>query len=149
MENREPFREVDLGSHQESRDRYPGKLLVPGWAGELDRKELAYIKSRLRESLPLSRWWGFRPSAKRLSTTRIRRVAMDGLHSDGGAVSASPGKHTGHGMMKNTSTTKNAKTSATKSGHPHASKRKLCPDPGPFVRQNSEGSSNNTNYWAR
>jgi hypothetical protein len=58
---------------------YKKNLLEPGWAGELDPVELAYIKSRLRESASLRRRWGFRPSAKRLSEKRIRAVARDGL----------------------------------------------------------------------
>ena len=55
------------------------KLLVPGWAGELDTVELAYIKSQLRQPSLLKRRWGFRPSAKRLSESHIRAVARDSL----------------------------------------------------------------------
>ena len=58
---------------------YRENLLEPGWAGELDPDELAYIKSKLRQSPSLKRRWGFRPSAKRLSERRIRAVARDGL----------------------------------------------------------------------
>ena len=58
-------------------------LLEPGWAGELDPVELAYIKSQLRQSSLLRRHWGFRPSAKRLSEKRIRAVARDGLSANG------------------------------------------------------------------
>ena len=58
-------------------------LLEPGWAGELDPVELAYIKSQLRQSSLLRRRWGFRPSAKRLSEKRIRAVARDGLSANG------------------------------------------------------------------
>jgi hypothetical protein len=58
---------------------YENKLLQPGWAGELDPVELAYIKSQLKRSPTLKRRWGFKPSAKRLSKNRIRLVAMDGL----------------------------------------------------------------------
>ena len=58
---------------------YKQKLLQPGWAGELDTVELAYIKAELKRSASLRRRWGFRPSAKRLSTGRIRAVARDGL----------------------------------------------------------------------
>ena len=57
---------------------YREKLLEPGWAGELDDVELAYIKSELVKSPSLRRRWGFRPSAKRLSEARIRAVAMYG-----------------------------------------------------------------------
>ena len=71
---------------------YEKKLLEPGWAGELDDVELAYIKPRLRESPSLKRKWGFRPSAKRLSESHIRTVARDGLSAIKGAVSRSAAK---------------------------------------------------------
>jgi len=58
---------------------YKEKLLEPGWAGELDRVELEYIKGCLKKSASLRRRWGFRPSAKRLSEERIRAVARDGV----------------------------------------------------------------------
>jgi len=58
---------------------YKEKLLEPGWAGELDDVELEYIKSELRKSPSLRRKWGFRPSAKRFSESRIRDVAMNGV----------------------------------------------------------------------
>ena len=68
---------------------YEDKLLQSGWAGELDDVELAYIKFYLRQSPSLKRKWGFRPSAKRLSESRIRAVARDGLSAIKGAVSLS------------------------------------------------------------
>jgi hypothetical protein len=37
---------------------YKEKLLEPGWAGELDDVELAYIKSRLKKSGWLRHRWG-------------------------------------------------------------------------------------------
>jgi hypothetical protein len=58
---------------------YKEKLLEPGWAGDLDSVELEYIKSNLKQSPSLRRRWGFRPSAKRLSESRIRHVAMNGV----------------------------------------------------------------------
>ena len=57
---------------------YREGLLEPGWAGELDDVELEYVKSELSKSESLRRRWGFRPTAKRLSKSRIRAVAMDG-----------------------------------------------------------------------
>jgi len=68
---------------------YRKKLLEPGWAGELDSVELAYIRSELRQSASLRRRWGFRPSAKRLSEHRIRAVARDGLCANKKPVLAS------------------------------------------------------------
>jgi hypothetical protein len=58
---------------------YQEKLIEPGWAGELDDGELEYIKSQLRKSSSLRRRWGFRPSARRLSESHIRDVAMNGI----------------------------------------------------------------------
>ena len=54
-------------------------LLEPGWAGEINQAELAYIKSELRESPSLRRRWGFRPTARRFNDDYIRTVAMYGL----------------------------------------------------------------------
>lgn len=68
---------------------YKKKLIEPGWAGELDSVELAYIKSQLRQSASLRRRWGFRPSAKRLSELRIRAIARDGLSANKRPVLAS------------------------------------------------------------
>ena len=58
------------------------KLLEPGWAGDLDDVELEYIRSRLKQSASLRLRWGFRPSAKRFSESRIRAVAMDGVSAN-------------------------------------------------------------------
>jgi len=58
---------------------YRKKLLQPGWAGELSPDEFAYVKSQLRQSPSLKRRWGFRPSARRFSESRIRVVARNGL----------------------------------------------------------------------
>lgn len=58
---------------------YIRKLLIPGWPGELDDVELAYIKSQLKISPALRRRWRFKPSAKRLSEKRIREVARNGV----------------------------------------------------------------------
>jgi len=68
---------------------YRKKLLEPGWAGELDSVELAYVKSELRQSHSLRRRWGFRPSAKRLADLRIRTIARDGLSTNKRSVLAS------------------------------------------------------------
>lgn len=68
------------------------KLLEPGWPGELDAVEFEYIKSHLKQSSSLRRSWGFRPSAKRLSDSRIRAVAMDGISGKQKRVLASDAK---------------------------------------------------------
>jgi hypothetical protein len=56
---------------------YKEKLLEPGWAGELDDVELAYIKSRLKKSGWLRHRWGF--CNQRISIRHIREVARNGL----------------------------------------------------------------------
>jgi hypothetical protein len=61
-------------------ERNKEELRVPGWAGVLAPYEFNYIKSELRKSTSLRRRWGFRPSAKRFSESRIRQVAMHGLN---------------------------------------------------------------------
>ena len=58
---------------------YRKNLLELGWAGDLDDVELKHVKSELIKSRTLKRRWGFRPSAKRLSESRIRAVAMYGV----------------------------------------------------------------------
>ena len=58
---------------------YRRKLIEPGWAGELSPDEFAYVKCQLRQSPSLKRRWGFRPSARRLSESRTRAVARNGL----------------------------------------------------------------------
>jgi hypothetical protein len=68
---------------------YRKKLLEPGWAGELSPDGFSYIKSQLRQSPSLKRRWGFRPSARRLSESRIRAVARDGLSANKQPVLAS------------------------------------------------------------
>jgi len=68
---------------------YQDSLLKPGWAGKLSPDEFAYIKSQLRKSPSLRRRWGFRPSAKRLSESRIREIAREGLRANGRRVLAS------------------------------------------------------------
>jgi hypothetical protein len=70
-------------------DFYKKKLIQPGWAGELSPDEFAYVKCQLRQSPSLKRRWGFRPSAKRFSESRIRAVARNGISSNKKPVLAS------------------------------------------------------------
>ena len=70
-------------------DYYKQKLLEPGWAGELSPDEFSYIKSQLKQSPLLKRRWGFRPSARRLSESRIRDIARNGLSANEKPVLAS------------------------------------------------------------
>jgi hypothetical protein len=89
-------KEINIMSSEEKYANFPQllgfykrKLLEPGWAGELSPDELAYIKSQLRQSPSLKRRWGFKPSAKRLSESRIRSVARNGLAANRKPVLAS------------------------------------------------------------
>ena len=70
-------------------DYYKKKLLVPGWAGQLDRVELAYVKSELMKSPCLKRRWGLKPSARRVSNKYIQVIARDGFKRNEGRVLAS------------------------------------------------------------
>ncbi len=60
-------------------DFYRKKLLIPGWAGELDSVELAYIKKRLFADRRLRAKWGFKRGTGRLSEEKIKMVAMHGV----------------------------------------------------------------------
>jgi hypothetical protein len=53
-------------------------LLEPGWAGALMDDELEYIRGKLRQDAALCRWWGVRPSWKRIPEEAIKRVALEG-----------------------------------------------------------------------
>ncbi len=54
------------------------KLLIPGWAGDLDSEELGFIKARLRADRRLRATWGFKRGTGRLSEDKIRQVALFG-----------------------------------------------------------------------
>ena len=55
-----------------------GNLLEPGYAGSLADDELEYIRGKLQQDAALRRWWGMKPSWKRIPEEAIKRVAMDG-----------------------------------------------------------------------
>jgi len=82
LDKQHSFKSPLLGS-------WRNRLLKPGWAGELSPDEFFYIKSELCQSPSLRRRWGFRPSAKRLSESRIREIAREGLRAIGRPVLAS------------------------------------------------------------
>ena len=54
-----------------------GRLLVPGWAGELSDPELAFIEERLRGSRRLSKQW--RITSPDYTEQCIRQVASAGI----------------------------------------------------------------------
>jgi hypothetical protein len=54
------------------------RLLEPGWPGQLDEDELAYILHKLQGDDALSFWWGFRPGTKMRPIEAIKAVAQHG-----------------------------------------------------------------------
>ena len=54
------------------------RLLKPGWAGQIDEDELAFIRYALFQDSKPARLWGFRPSQKSRADEAIRRVALHG-----------------------------------------------------------------------
>ena len=54
------------------------RLIEPGWAGEVDEREVAYIRDQLEHDMIMRRVWGFKQNAKRFSTAAIERVSEFG-----------------------------------------------------------------------
>ena len=54
------------------------RLLVPGWAGELNPTELEFVLDQLNRDKQLARLWGFRSSARRRSELAVRELALVG-----------------------------------------------------------------------
>jgi len=57
------------------------KLLIPGWAGELNEEELKYIKGKLFADRHLRAKWGFKRGTGRLSEEKIKLVALYGVEA--------------------------------------------------------------------
>jgi len=55
------------------------KLLQPGWAGDLTKDELAFIKNALKKDRRLRAKWGLGRGTGRLNDEKIRKVALDGV----------------------------------------------------------------------
>jgi len=72
-------------------NKYKRKLLIPGWAGEVNPEELDYIVTKLRRNSELRRKWGFVKGRRRISRMKVKKVAMYGLldsdDSDSGEIS--------------------------------------------------------------
>jgi hypothetical protein len=66
--------------HGQDRLRY--KLLQPGWAGHLDPDELQFIVEHLERDSDLRKWWGMKPSWKRIPEEVVKRVALLGDADD-------------------------------------------------------------------
>jgi hypothetical protein len=58
------------------------KLLIPGWGGHLDDDELDYIVGHLVKDPDLRKWWGMKPSWKRIPEEAVRRLAAEGSEDD-------------------------------------------------------------------
>ena len=56
---------------------YKHKLLIPGWAGELNEPEYQYIYGKLKNDNALRTKWGFPAGARRLSRNKIFEVAKE------------------------------------------------------------------------
>ena len=54
------------------------RLLEPGWAGELDDEQIAYIRNALYNDPDLAYQWGFRRASKNFSDDMLRRIAARG-----------------------------------------------------------------------
>jgi len=54
------------------------RLLEPGWAGELEDDQVAYIRAALHDDPDLAYQWGFKRSSKRFPADIIRRIAKKG-----------------------------------------------------------------------
>jgi hypothetical protein len=54
------------------------RLLEPGWAGELEDDQVAYIRNALHDDPDLAYQWGFKRSSKRFPSDIIRRIAKRG-----------------------------------------------------------------------
>jgi hypothetical protein len=54
------------------------RLLEPGWAGDLEDDQVAYIRTALHDDPDLAYQWGFKRSSKRFSSDVIRRIALKG-----------------------------------------------------------------------
>ena len=66
----------------ELHNHYAKKLLEPGWGGDIEDRELSYIKNALVGDRRFAMRWGFRPGQKTRSDEAIRRVAMEGDPED-------------------------------------------------------------------
>lgn len=53
------------------------KLLIPGWAGELDLEEFQFLRDEMYKDLTLRRVWGL--SDVSLTRDNIQKVALEGV----------------------------------------------------------------------
>ena len=53
-------------------------MLEPGWAGELEDDQVAYIRTALHDAPDLAYKWGFKRRTKRFTDDLIRLIAEKG-----------------------------------------------------------------------
>ena len=58
--------------------KFDGRLLGPGWAGEISDDEVFFIQKELLRDRKLAYQWGFAPSRRTRPADAIRRVALEG-----------------------------------------------------------------------
>ena len=114
MSSSDPWNRVP---NKELHDLYMQSLPEPGWVGDLDRAELAYVEAQFRQPASLRRKWGFRPSARRLSDGRIRQVAISGALNKGG-VTTLPRGRMGPGLAESMGVRPTLRTPDMKTGLP-------------------------------
>ena len=68
--------------------RAHGRLMEPGWAGELTDAEFKALQSALERDKALAFWWGWRPATRRRAEAQVRRVALHGDPEDRAANAA-------------------------------------------------------------
>jgi hypothetical protein len=60
------------------------KLLIPGYGGYIDDKEVAFIVEHLTNDVALRLWWGMPPRWKKVPSEVVKRLAMEGSAEDQG-----------------------------------------------------------------
>ena len=51
------------------------RVLIPGWAGNIDDEEVAYIITQLKKRPALREKWGFNRESEKFSAKSIKRLA--------------------------------------------------------------------------
>jgi hypothetical protein len=77
-----PWARYGKGSFGPGQGQLRWKLLIPGWGGHLDDDDLAYIVEHLEGDSDLRKWWGMKPSWKRVPEETVRRIALEGDEDD-------------------------------------------------------------------
>jgi hypothetical protein len=54
------------------------KLLIPGYGGNIDDEEAAFIVKHLTNDTALKLWWGMPPRWRKVPQEVVKRLAMEG-----------------------------------------------------------------------